>query len=228
MMNVLLSQDSDSQRLVFDVFAPPRRLHYYGLGFAQSLFSTPTNEQTEGSYVYGTLLDTVKFLFSPEDTGDYPLQSLIDFTDKLALGSFTITEVTSYELDHFSTSLQSGAVFNKLSRPNCMHSCESGMIGKHSPYFSVRFRMVPFWKRIVRIGDVFIAFLGSTAVPYLSNENKIDLIMRTMGPMIQSGFSYNTIGSFRVLEVYSSTKGFGIGYSQAVFYLLLLQDPKLS
>jgi hypothetical protein len=228
LMSLLLSRDLTTIKFVRDVFGPKKSEFYFNFTEAQRLIRTPSVgfQHSFGLVSYlmprvGPLIDVVQLFFGQHEA---KLQDMVNMEGENSTGSFSVKQLVSYAKESLMTDVRFSDVAKKMEKPEYLYSCQNQISTRHCPYMSLRTPTNPFWKRVMRVKDIYISFIGSSAL-HLGGPTKYSLIMEHLGPETWP-FVYRDKGSFVVFEVYSKVKGFGPCSGQGMFYLLLVQDPK--
>lgn len=229
LLEIFLNEDIEVKRFVRDVFGPLKSPNYRGFAGGQKLFKSPRADASDsGIHQYllpqGRLLEVVKKFF---DETSFDIQDLVSFAGVKALGSFSIEHMASYRAQNLITRVKSEDVIARLRKEHCLHRCDEAFVGKHAPLLSVETPTNPFWRRIFKLDDIYISFIGASAMSLsMYTATKHDLIMQHVGPAAQERMKYSKTGSYVVLQVFSTSWGFGPCSQQGTFYLLIIQDPQ--
>lgn len=231
LLSIFRDESIEVKRFVRDVFGPLKASNYRSFPDGQKLFRSPRSDVIgSGIHQYilpqGNLLEVFKKFFQESQ---FKIQDLASFVNVKVLGSFSMEIMTSYHPELLSTEVTSNEVSTLINSGNqFLHRCDEGFVGKHSPLLSLETPSNPFWRRIFMIKDIYISFTGSSAVSMgLYTATKQDMIMGHLGPTAQAHFKQSKTGSYVVLQVYSSSWGFGPCSRQGCFYMLIIQDPQI-
>lgn len=227
LLNKLRSSTPDYQRFIQNIFGPVyltkeglvRKGNFIGFQVAQEVLMAPLISDRVG-YLNSSLMSVVRGMFKDND---FHMKDLLK-EEEVIFGQFSFKCIAKFNGDELNVPLSSKDVSIALNAPDQLRSCNHGLIGKQCPYLSLSTPTNPFWKRIMRIYDTYLAFTGSHSFT-VTSQPKYAQIMALMGPEVMAHMKAEQVGAFAVFEIYSNVLGFGPGSRQGLFYMLIIQDP---
>lgn len=216
MIAKLLSTDESDQKLIKILFGPiDAKLMYRDLVHATHLFHAPASTL---SAARTSPLNLIVSMFSTQVPR--PLVSEFIHMDKEKLwGDFKLTKVQSMHMEKFSSDVPLQALIETLPKPNKSKNCSYSLPAKHCPKMTLLEIQSPFWSRVYRIGDIYVAYRGSTIGS--STQSEVNAFCDSL-----RGRDYDKIGSSIVLEIQSQKASYGPYLPQYTFYMMIIQDPR--
>jgi len=217
LMRKLLSTNAADQKLVKTLFGPlDTKLMYRHLPEAKQLFRAPVSSLSDSQ---ASLLSLIHDMFNTKDA-EPTLGKFLRFETEQKWGDFKIRKVESMHMNAFTAgALELKDIYKFIESPGKARDCSHHLPAKQCPKVALLEVDSPFWERMFRFGDIYVAFRGS-GLSY-SVPTKVNNFCSTI-----QGRDYETIGSVVVLEIKSQTRSFGnTMVPQYTFYLMISQDP---
>lgn len=220
--SLLSSTNADDRRFIRDLFKCPSMPRFKDTAAAQQLFHCPVfvEENTYSSRVSYPI--STPFVSLLDGLGERPVQELIDFEKGQveARERFTITclgkhgAITADEVN-FKDILQ--AFESTVKSSSGFYNCSLGLEGLECPKLSLEWSSFPGWKRVVPVGDLYVAISGSHFALNTSLSSDAQIV---------AAFEEIKGDCPAVLFSVYSKDGYGPGGIYGTFYILVTKDAK--